>query len=98
MPRVGQNHIYIYGVYTVFLAGKSPNIRSYTVYIYGSGQRSHLCGHTRSYKVIRSYKVSIDGYGHTRSYKVIHGVYRRLWTTQLICLVLKHRVVDMSHA
>jgi hypothetical protein len=25
-------------VYTVFSAGKSPNIRSYTVYIYGSGQ------------------------------------------------------------
>jgi hypothetical protein len=30
--------IYIYCVYTVFLAGKSPNIRSYTVYIYGSGK------------------------------------------------------------
>jgi len=30
--------IYIHGVYTIFLAGKSPNIRSYTVYIYGSGQ------------------------------------------------------------
>jgi len=30
--------IYIYGVCTVFLAEKSPNIRSYTVYIYGSGQ------------------------------------------------------------
>jgi len=29
---------YINGVYTVFLAGKSPNIRSYTVFIYGSGQ------------------------------------------------------------
>jgi hypothetical protein len=28
----------MYGVYTVFLAGISPNIRSYTVYIYGSGQ------------------------------------------------------------
>ena len=28
----------IYGAYAVFLAGKSPNIRSYTVYIYGSGQ------------------------------------------------------------
>jgi len=28
----------MYGVYTVFLAGKSPNIQSYTVYIYGSGQ------------------------------------------------------------
>ena len=33
MCRVGQKHIY-----TVFLAGKSTNIRSYTVYIYGSGQ------------------------------------------------------------
>ena len=28
----------MYGVYTVFLAGKSPNIRSYTVHIYRSGQ------------------------------------------------------------
>jgi len=38
--RVDQNHIIIriYGVHTVFLAGKSPYIRSYTVYIYGSGQ------------------------------------------------------------
>ena len=40
MCRVSQNYIYkyIYGVYTFFLAGKSPNIRSYTVHIYGSGQ------------------------------------------------------------
>jgi len=38
--RVGQNHIFIriYGEHTVFLAGKSPYIRSYMVYIYGSGQ------------------------------------------------------------
>jgi len=36
--RVGQNHIYIRYIYTVILAGKSPNIWSYTVYIYGSGQ------------------------------------------------------------
>ena len=38
--RVGQNHTFIgiYGVYTVFLAGNSPYIRSYTVQIYGSGQ------------------------------------------------------------
>ena len=38
--RVGQNHtcIGIYGVHTVFLAGKSPYIRSYTVQIYCSGQ------------------------------------------------------------
>jgi len=34
--KVGQNHIY--GVNTVILAWKSLNIRSYTVYIYGSGQ------------------------------------------------------------
>jgi len=37
--RVGQKRIYniygyIYGVYTITLAGKSPNILSYTVYIY----------------------------------------------------------------
>ena len=36
--RVGQNHIYIYKVCTIFLAWKSPYIRSYTVHIYGSGQ------------------------------------------------------------
>jgi len=30
--------IYIYSVYTVVLAGKSPNIRSYTLYTYGYGQ------------------------------------------------------------
>jgi hypothetical protein len=38
--RVGQNHTFlgIYGVHAVFLAGKSPCIRSYTVQIYGSGQ------------------------------------------------------------
>ena len=34
MLRVGQNHVYINGVYTVLLAGKSSNIRSYTVCIY----------------------------------------------------------------
>jgi hypothetical protein len=31
-------YVYIYGVDTVFLARTSPNIRSYTVYIYSSGQ------------------------------------------------------------
>ena len=30
--------LYIYGVYTVFLARKSPNIRSHSVYMYGCGQ------------------------------------------------------------
>jgi len=40
--RVGQNHIYIYGVYTVFLAGKWPIIRSYMAYISNSGQ-PYIC-------------------------------------------------------
>ena len=35
ISRVG---LYIYGVCTVFLAGKPPNIRSYTLNIYGPGQ------------------------------------------------------------
>jgi len=40
MARVGQNHTFvgIYGVFTVFLAEKSPYTRSYTVCIYSSGQ------------------------------------------------------------
>ena len=40
VSMVGQNHTYIriYGVYTVFLAGRLPYIQSYTVHIYGSGQ------------------------------------------------------------
>ena len=37
MSRVGQNRIYN-GTYTEFLAGKLRNVRSYTVYIYGSAQ------------------------------------------------------------
>ena len=31
---VGQNHMYMYSVYTVILARKSPDKRSHTVYIY----------------------------------------------------------------
>jgi hypothetical protein len=40
MRRVGQNHTFLgmYGVHTVFLAGKSPYIQSYTVQIYSYGQ------------------------------------------------------------
>jgi hypothetical protein len=36
MRKVGRNHIHT--VCTVFLAGKSPDIWSYTVHMYGSGQ------------------------------------------------------------
>jgi len=40
LGRVSQNHTFIgiYGAHTLFLARKSPYIRSYTVQIYGSGQ------------------------------------------------------------
>ena len=42
--RVGQTHIYIYTVCIRYsLAGKSPNIQSGTVHIYGSGQPFSLC-------------------------------------------------------
>ena len=34
---------YIYGVYTVFFAGNSSSIRSYTAYLYGSGQLLYNC-------------------------------------------------------
>ena len=34
-------YIYIHGVHTVVLAGNSPNVRSYTVFIHGSGQPYH---------------------------------------------------------
>ena len=34
--------LYIYGVYTVYLTGKSQKKRSYTVYIYGAGQ-PYMC-------------------------------------------------------
>ena len=54
--RVGQNHTFIgiYGVYTVFLAGKSPYIRSNTVCIYGSGQpySLHMCMYTRKHSAV----------------------------------------------
>jgi hypothetical protein len=38
--RVGRNHTYIpiYNVNAVFSTGKFPYMRSYTMYIYGSGQ------------------------------------------------------------
>jgi len=35
LPRVGWPEPYIY---TFFLAGKSPNVRTFTVYMYGSGR------------------------------------------------------------
>jgi hypothetical protein len=38
MCLYGILYVYIYSAYTVFLTGKSPNIRSYTIHIYGSGQ------------------------------------------------------------
>jgi hypothetical protein len=43
MVLANPTYIYIHSVYTVFLAGKSPNIRSYTVHIYGSGQLYVYC-------------------------------------------------------
>ena len=38
LTKTIRTYIRIYGIYTVFLAGKLPYIWSYTVYVYGIGQ------------------------------------------------------------
>ena len=46
--RLGQNQAYVrfYGVYTIFPAGKFPQIKSwYTVFMYGSGQGNKSVTH-----------------------------------------------------
>ena len=67
--RVGQNHI-IYGVYTVLLAGKLRNIRSYTVYIYGSGQ-----------PYIYTVYIRCFWQGNHRTLGHVRCVYIRFWPT-----------------
>ena len=61
MRRVGQNRTFIgiYGVHTVFLAGKFPYIQSCTVQMYGSGQ-PYICSCTH-------------GRTHTRTHTYIHA-------------------------
>jgi len=54
--RVGQDQ-YIYGAYTVFLAGKSPNIRSNTVYIYSSGQPYLFASYAYIYMVMATHVI-----------------------------------------
>jgi len=66
--RVGQNHIY--GVYTVFLAGKSPYIRSYTGYIYGFGLPYLIATYWTS-TALPKHSFS-DPHQHTPTYAHIH--------------------------
>jgi hypothetical protein len=68
----------MYGVYTVFWAGKSPNIRSYTVYIYRSGQ---------PYIYVRC-KYGVLGREITK-YMVIYGEYIWFWPTLLVRYVVR---------
>ena len=77
-----QHHTFIgiYGVYTVFLAGKSPSpyIRSYTVCIHGSGQL-YTCAYLEQHHTLTG----------------IYGVYTvflagkspRFWPTLHMCLL-----------
>ena len=81
MIRVGQNHIFIriHGVHTVFLAEKSPYIRSYTEEIYGSGQpylytdtnfiHTHTCntlvGYTHTYTTCAHRHTNTTSFVHT---------------------------------
>jgi hypothetical protein len=98
--RAGQNHIYIYGVHTAFLAGKSPNIRSYTVYIYSSGQ-PYIYGSGQIHNHVQHLQqwtwlglarticiwctYGIFGREITK-FTVIYGVYIQFWPTLGTCL------------
>ena len=92
MCRVGQNHMYIRCIYSI-LAGKSLNIRSYTVYIYGSGQPYKLAlplmpgelpipkvGQNQTFIGIYGVLYGISGREIT-IHTVIYGVYIRSWPT-----------------
>jgi len=61
---------YIYGVYTVFLAGESPNVRSYMVNIYGFGQpHTYTITLTHTYTHIYRYiQTHIHTQIHTRTH------------------------------
>ena len=63
---------YIYGVHTVFLAGKSPYIRSYTVYIYGSGQPYKLLLSLFSMHDTRQSTPFANTHTHTRTHTHTH--------------------------
>jgi len=62
--KVAQNHTFIgiYGVHMVFLAGKSPYIRSYTVQIYGSGQPYENTLYVYAKKTVYAVRCSICQY------------------------------------
>ena len=89
--RVGQK----YGVHTVFLAGEIPNIRSYTVYLYGSFGRG-ITKYTVIYGAYTRFfwQGNYQIYGHIRcidgifgreitKYTVIYGVLIRFWPSLL---------------
>jgi len=68
----------MYGVYSVILAGKSSNVRSYTVYTYGSGQP-----YIYVYSV---YLVILAWHKEIIKCTAIHGIYVQLWPTLHICI------------
>jgi hypothetical protein len=86
MSKAGQNHkyiyIYIYGVYAMFLAGKSPNIQSYTLRIHGAHIQClytvHVYGHIRCVYTVHIYGAhirctyTVHIYGHIRCVYTVH--------------------------
>jgi hypothetical protein len=76
MSTIGQNHICTYGVYTVFLVEKLPNIRSYTVHIHAYGQQ---CIYARFWPTVYIYTLlANDAYTHAYGQRCI---YTRFWPT-----------------
>ena len=87
--RVGlAKTIYVYGICTVFLAGKSLYKRSYTVHIQYFWQGNHcIYGHLRCIYSIFGREFTV--------YMVIYGAYIRFWPTVLMChvrIVYRHEV------
>ena len=74
---------YIYSVYSVVLARKSPDTPSYTVYTYGSGEPYTLVRLWPETYLSTKYGVYIYGiFGRKiTKYTVIYGVYTRFWPT-----------------
>ena len=75
--------IYVH-IYIVFLAGKSPNIRSYTVCLYGSGNsgaRNQVMKRPEPHTCIYMVHTRYFWQGNHRIYCPIYGVYILFWPT-----------------
>jgi hypothetical protein len=75
--RVGQNHTYlrIHGKYTVFLAGRTPFVRSYTEHMYASGQPyTPVFAYKRALPLPYLYPTETQNCAHAYTYTCAHAL------------------------